>query len=234
MDRQVSEATLQDGHWCGAATPNGTLSIAKGVLANLASPSCCLGASWWHAAQSASCCGFGRGSSRRGGRDATRRTEARNPCATGQHKAPGDLALARLSRPAGRAAVPAPRPLPAAMVLVRRLVATVAERVQQVLDVAWVGVDAGLFAALTATGWAAWRHTWGRGGHDRHRDAALVGCVVRPGDRVGRGAGRGDRGGGAGGASPGALSLYFGSACPSGHCQRSDDRSRRRVTRSQP
>src|SRR6266516_2493430 len=27
-------------------------------------------------------------------------------------------------------------------------------------DVAWAGFDAGLFAALAATGWAAWRHAW--------------------------------------------------------------------------
>ena len=38
MDCQASEVTLQARRWCGTATPNGPLSIAKGVLA-IASPS---------------------------------------------------------------------------------------------------------------------------------------------------------------------------------------------------
>jgi hypothetical protein len=48
-----------------------------------------------------------------------------------------------------------------------------------------VGFDAGSFAALAATGWPAWRHTCGRGEHDRHRDALVVGAwcdlVTAPG-----------------------------------------------------
>jgi hypothetical protein len=210
MDCQASEVTLQTRRWCGTATPNGPLSIAKGVLA-IASPSLlsrrelvarrAVGLTLW----------LWPWISRRGGRDATRQTEATNPCATGAAQGAWRSRSSASLAPRWVAPLyPLLRPLPAAMVLVRRLVATLAERVQQVWDVAWVGVDAGLFAALTATGWAAWRHTWGRGGHDRHRDAALVGCVVRPCDRVGRG----DHGGSAGAASAGALSLYFRQRMP--------------------
>jgi hypothetical protein len=60
------------------------------------------------------------------------------PAPQGQHKASGNLtpalvSLRRLSHaPLGRAAVPAPRPLPATMDRVRRLVATLTERLQQV------------------------------------------------------------------------------------------------------
>jgi hypothetical protein len=68
--------------------------------------------------------------------------------------------------------------------------------------------------------------------HDRHRDPTGRGWVVRPGDRVGRGASGGDRGGGAGGASPGGAFSIHRSACPVVTAQEPDDRSRRRATRS--
>jgi hypothetical protein len=82
MDCQASEVVLQARRWCGTATPNGPLSIAKGVLA-IASPSLlsrrelvarrAVGLTLW----------LWPWISRRGGRDATRQTEATNPCATG-------------------------------------------------------------------------------------------------------------------------------------------------------
>jgi hypothetical protein len=91
MDSEASEVELHRGA-CGRL---------EGMFAGSCAPSCHLGAGWWHAARSA-----------RGGLLALDRLAGevvmppdgprrRIPAPPGQHKAPGDLALVRHSRPAG-------------------------------------------------------------------------------------------------------------------------------------
>ena len=102
MDMEESEVILHRLTRRGTAAANGTLLTAKGVLRGSrvpVSPS-------RHELVTRRPVGLmvgllTFGSSRIGGRDATRRTEAMYPCTTGQHKAPGYLAPARVSRPAG-------------------------------------------------------------------------------------------------------------------------------------
>ncbi len=77
----------------------------------------------------------------------------------GQRRAPGDLGPAR---PAARWV--APLYLLLAVCLLPWIVYVAwslpSRSTSSSWDVAWAGFDAGLFAALAATGWAAWRHAW--------------------------------------------------------------------------
>lgn len=81
------------------------------------------------------------------------------PAPPGRRRAPGDLAPARLApRWVG------PLYLLLAVCLLPWIVYVAwslpSRSASSSWDVAWAGFDAGLFAALAATGWAAWRHAW--------------------------------------------------------------------------
>jgi hypothetical protein len=71
-------------------------------------------------------------------------------------------------------------------------------------DVAWAGFDAGLVAALAATGWAAWRRAWWvQAAATATATLLVVDVWFDVVTASGGGAGGGDRGGSAGGAPPG-------------------------------
>jgi len=83
----------------------------------------------------------------------------RVPAPPGQRRAPGDLAPARLAP-----RWVAPLYLLLAVCLLPWIVYVAwslpSRSASSSWDVAWAGFDAGLFATLAATGWAAWRHAW--------------------------------------------------------------------------
>src|SRR4029453_13268860 len=102
-------------------------------------------------------------------------------------------------------------------------------------DVAWAGFDAGLFATLAATGWAAWRHAWWvQAGAIATATLLVVDVWFDVVTASGGALAGGIVEGGLGGGPLGGLSLYFAWHAPVVNAGGPTDHSRRRARSGQP